>query len=361
MIQEDHGYPGKLLVDAFPVQLQLVEDKSGSKRLLVRGEFARSGAATENKRVYSQPLWEREINRLDKSLKNRQLFGELDHPPDGRTQLNRVSHIVTSLGVGDDGVIIGEAEILPTDRGNNLKSLLNSGCRIGVSSRGYGSTKTDSKGNEVVQEDYKLVTFDFVADPADGTAYPEMVSEGKAKETKMSDGISSDEVDRRVEEARAAGQKALKEATDKARAELREEFSAELVNQLKEAKEKIREHVTAELLEDSDVAAAKTALDSIKSLMRPHILPEDVESVLHEKDEQLIKAQHQIAERDLQIKELEDEVSQLTAIAKEAGYKYYLESQISEDADSGIIRKLVGYVKNFSSAEELKANISSIR
>ena len=96
--------------DALPIMLQLVEDGTDGGKVVVRGEFARSGLATENKRVYPRELWEREISKLEQSMSERKMFGELDHPNDGRTSLQRVSHIVTGMQIGDNGIVMGEAE-----------------------------------------------------------------------------------------------------------------------------------------------------------------------------------------------------------------------------------------------------------
>src|SRR5687768_11210855 len=143
--------PGqKLLVDSIPIQLQIVESGDSSK-LVVRGEYARGDRATANKRFYKTTLWERESGRLGPAIAERKVFGELDHPADGRTSLSRCSHLITKLSV-EDGVVIGEAEILDTQRGRDLQALLKSGAKVGVSSRGYGSTVTNDKGEEVVQE-----------------------------------------------------------------------------------------------------------------------------------------------------------------------------------------------------------------
>ena len=141
---------GRLLTDVRSVKLQLVESADKTGKVFVRGEFGRADLATENKRVYPRKLWEREFTRLETGLSQRQVFGELDHPTDGRTSLNRVSHIITNLQLGDDGIVVGEAEILDTERGKNLMAMLKAGCSVGVSSRGYGSTKANDKGEEII-------------------------------------------------------------------------------------------------------------------------------------------------------------------------------------------------------------------
>lgn len=155
------------LTEYTTIRLTVVESPEDSpSKVRVRGEFARADQATANGRVYPRGLWEREIKRMSTDLSGRKVFGELDHPADGRTLLSRVSHVLTDLRVDDNGLIVGEAEILDTSRGLDLKALLKGGCSVGVSSRGLGSTKTTKEGKEEVQDDYRLMTFDFVAEPA---------------------------------------------------------------------------------------------------------------------------------------------------------------------------------------------------
>lgn len=167
-----------LLVDTTPLSITL-EEANGGKKLIARGEFARSDTPTANKRLYRRSLWEREVSKLQKRIEERRVFGEADHPADGKTSINRISHVLTNLYIDEDGILIGEAEILPTERGKNLEAILKSGCKLGVSSRGTGTLKSLKTGIDEVQEDYSLNTFDFVVDPANVTSYPDIVSEGK--------------------------------------------------------------------------------------------------------------------------------------------------------------------------------------
>lgn len=365
-----------LLQETVSVSLQLIEAKDSEGKCLVRGEFARVGIATENKRVYPSKLWEREIKRLEKGMQERKVLGELDHPADGRTQLTRVSHIVTGLSVDDSGLVIGEAEILDTDQGRNLKALLKSGARIGVSSRGYGSTKANPKGEEVVQDDYRLVTFDFVAEPADSTAYPDVFFEEKGHDMDLekltleevkekNPGLYESIVKSREEELAAEWARRLdttrQEERSEAAKDLRDEFSRELLAQIAKMKSEVREQIRGELLSDPGVAGARAALDKVKEVLRPYVLPEDVEAVLKTKDSEIGRIRNQIAERDLKIKDLESEVEKFAEVAKEAGYKYYLEQQISGDENADLIRKLVGDVKKFASSDEIKVKVEALR
>lgn len=176
----------ELLIDTFSVKFSMTEDKNGKS--VGRGVFARAGVPTANRRVYPESVWRKNINKLMKDIKERKTYGELDHPEDGKTKLQRVSHLMTDLKVESDGNIIGEMEIIPgTPNGAILQALVDANCTIGVSSRGYGSVKMNESGHDVVQDDYVLMTFDAVSDPANATSWPEFSKEGEAEESKQVD------------------------------------------------------------------------------------------------------------------------------------------------------------------------------
>ena len=266
---------------------------------------------------------------------------------DGRTQLTRTSHVITHLEVTPEGLVIGEAEILDTERGKTLKALMQAGCRVGVSSRGYGSTKTNVQGEDEVQDDYRLVTYDFVAEPADVYAYPQVFFEGKGN---MKSSEMAPEVKKLIEDARI-----------EERSKLQEDFAKEMVDQLSKLKVEMRENLRSEMLSDPEIASAKSVLEQIKPLLRPFILPEDAEAVvkLHESDKAKLRAQ--IADKDLKIASLEEERNKLADVAKEVGYKYFLEQKISDDADAAVIRRMVGNVKSYANSKEIEAKITAIK
>lgn len=345
-----------LLRDFRPVKLSVVEGGEGGK-VRVRGEFARANVPTENKRVYERNLWEREIGRLTRSVGDRKVLGELDHPADGRTQLSRVSHIITGLDLdSDSGVVVGEAEILDTDRGRNLAALLKSGARIGVSSRGYGSTKANDKGEEVVQDDYRLLTFDFVAEPADSTAYPEVFFEGK-EVVEMPGSLK----EATVESLQTERPDLTEAISAKAVASAKADFAKELVEAVEKAKSEIREQVRGELLSDPAVAGAKTALERVKESLRPFVVPEDVEAVVREKDAEIARLRKQIEDKDTEIKKLEGDVNEAATVAQVAGYKFYVEKELSGDENGDAIRDALGDVKGFESLDDLKSRIEDVR
>ena len=360
------GQHRDLLIDVLPVTLQIVEsrNKDGTTKTVVRGEFARAGVATENKRLYPTKIWEKEMRRLEGKMLDRNMFGEIDHPSEGRTSLQRVSHIVTGMKL-ENGILIGEAEILPTEKGKILEALLKSGCKVGVSSRGFGSVKANDDGVDEVQEDYKLVTFDFVADPADASAYPEVFFEGV--EFPMADKI--EESDRKDSDIRRHAAEDQKMAEKWAKGLLNDEPKSEevptlpedLLSTLAKMRDEVREEVRGELLSDPAVAGALKAVDEIKSLLRPFMLPEDAQTVVEQKDNEIKNLRKEVAEQKLRIADLEEDIGKLGSVAKEAGYKFYLERALADDPDASLIRNIIGDVKQFANSSELKARVEVIR
>lgn len=167
----------QLLIDTVSsVRLRMEESANGGK-IVARGQFAIADKKTANNRIYPRGLWERELRRLQQAIEGRKVFGEADHPADGRTKLTRAAHIITNLTLQPDGQIVGEAQIMNTATGRDLKAILEAGGALGVSSRGYGSVKMNESGDDVVQDDFQLDTFDFVVDPAQPTAYPSFTQE----------------------------------------------------------------------------------------------------------------------------------------------------------------------------------------
>ena len=103
-------------------------------------------------------------------------MGELDHPTHDAVKLGNVSHLVTKLEMRGNEMR-GEAEILNTPCGQVAQALIKGGVKLGISSRGMGSLSERKDGMSIVNDDYKLVTFDLVADPSTKGAFPGLVNE----------------------------------------------------------------------------------------------------------------------------------------------------------------------------------------
>lgn len=158
--------------------VELCLNESTSRRGLVkfRGKFQEADTVNRNKRMYPFHVLDENVKRLQEALKNRTLLGELDHPSDTIIHYANASHVITKLW-WEGKALMGEGEILNTPSGKVLKTLIEDGIRIGISSRGVGSGTTNEEGILVVNESYKLITFDAVADPSTYAAFQRKVSE----------------------------------------------------------------------------------------------------------------------------------------------------------------------------------------
>lgn len=147
-----------------------------------RGKFQEANSSNKNKREYPFEILDKNVKRLMETVKERGLVGELDHPTDSIIHFEKASHIITDLW-WDGNVLMGEGEILPTPHGKILESIIKSGVRVGISSRGVGNGKVRSgDGVLVIGESYKLITFDAVADPSTFSAYQKIVTSGGKQE-----------------------------------------------------------------------------------------------------------------------------------------------------------------------------------
>ena len=161
------------------IQYLVEDDGKGGKNRFITGIFMQAEKVNRNGRVYPMSVLSKEADRYNREYvqKNR-AFGELGHPENPQINLDRVSHMITSLH--PDGTnFIGKAKILDTPNGKIVKSLLDGGASLGVSTRGVGSLKAHN-GYQQVQDDYKLATAaDVVADPSAPEAFVRGIMEGK--------------------------------------------------------------------------------------------------------------------------------------------------------------------------------------
>lgn len=149
------------------------DDKDG-KSLYMKGICIQGGVRNQNQRVYPVNEIGRAVNTLnDQITSGYSVLGELDHPSDLKINLDRVSHMITKMWMeGPNGY--GKLKILPTPMGNLIRVMLESGVKLGVSSRGSGNVREDGSG-EV--SDFEIITVDVVAQPSAPGAYPEPIYE----------------------------------------------------------------------------------------------------------------------------------------------------------------------------------------
>ena len=149
------------------------EGTEGNTRLRLRGKFQQCDEQNNNGRIYPRKILEAQVQAIQEKIGDRSLVGALDHPANDAIHLSQASHLITGLSVGKNGEVIGECEILSTPNGKIVEALINDGVKIGISSRGVGSVTEGIKG-KIVNEDFKLITFDLVSDPSTRGAFPEL-------------------------------------------------------------------------------------------------------------------------------------------------------------------------------------------
>ena len=144
------------------------------KSLYMKGIFIQGGVKNANERVYPVSEIESAVNTLNEQITTGySVLGEVDHPDDLKINLDRVSHMITSMWMdGANG--FGKLKILPTPMGQLVSTMLESGVKLGVSSRGSGNVD-DGSGRV---SDFEIVTVDIVAQPSAPNAYPKAIYEG---------------------------------------------------------------------------------------------------------------------------------------------------------------------------------------
>ena len=156
----------------------LVEaNEDGTKNHFIEGVFMQSEQKNRNGRVYPKQIMEKAVNKYVKEqVKTKRAVGELNHPDGPTVNLDKVSHLIESLGWGGNDVV-GKARILETPMGQIVKGLLDGGVQLGVSTRGMGSLE-QRNGVMYVKDDFMLNTVDIVQDPSAPTAFVNGIMEG---------------------------------------------------------------------------------------------------------------------------------------------------------------------------------------
>ena len=170
----------KLISEAVEEVEYITEEKDdGGKNYKIRGIFMQADIKNRNGRIYPMEVLDEEVKNYNKKfIKQNRAFGELGHPDGPTVNLERVSHMITSLEP-DGKNFIGEAKIMDTPMGKIVKNLMDEGAKLGVSSRGMGSLKQKGGANVVSDDFYLATAADIVADPSAPNAFVEGIMEGK--------------------------------------------------------------------------------------------------------------------------------------------------------------------------------------
>ncbi len=153
---------------------RIVVEGAEGKDLYMKGICIQGGVKNANERVYPVDEIEKAVKQLNEQIQSGySVLGEVDHPDDLKINIDRCSHMITDMWMdGPNG--FGKLKILPTPMGNLVRTMLESGVRLGVSSRGSGNVN-EANGHV---SDFEIVTVDVVAQPSAPNAYPTAVYEG---------------------------------------------------------------------------------------------------------------------------------------------------------------------------------------
>jgi Prohead core protein serine protease len=169
----------KLLTSFQPLELDLKSIKENREanggKIILRGIMQRADAVNQNGRIYPRSVLEREVENYQKFIRERRALGELDHPTASVVNLQNASHLVTEVRWEGDAVM-GVIELLSTPMGKIAQSLVEDGVKLGISSRGVGSTKPHGD-YDMVDDDFMLLCFDLVSEPSTSGAF--MLREGR--------------------------------------------------------------------------------------------------------------------------------------------------------------------------------------
>ena len=160
-------------------RIVITEGKNGKRNTFIEGVFLQAEICNRNGRMYPMRTMEREVQKYNENfVKTGRALGELGHPDGPTINLDRASHLITSLQ-REGNNFVGKARLLETPMGKIAKQLLDEGVKLGVSSRGLGSIKEEN-GVKIVGEDFMLATAaDIVADPSAPDAFVNGIMEGK--------------------------------------------------------------------------------------------------------------------------------------------------------------------------------------
>jgi len=181
--------------DYTPDMIKESREQHGGK-VVMKGILQKADTLNQNGRIYPMAVLEREIRNYQKFIAENRALGELDHPDSSVVNLKNVSHVIKEA-YREKGVVYGTVELLDTPSGKILQSLVESGVKLGISSRGVGSVKKQGDYH-IVQDDFQLICWDYVSEPSTPGAF--MLPEGRTINSNELRSIfnKSDRIDRIV-------------------------------------------------------------------------------------------------------------------------------------------------------------------
>lgn len=157
-----------------------IDESTGKKNLFIEGVFAQSEITNRNNRIYPRAVMEAAMSKyIGDKVQNRTAYGELGHPQGPKINEDRISHLIENLEWNQNNVM-GKARVLNTNMGRIVEGIIEGGGRVGVSTRGLGSVKPNSRGILEVQSDFRIATAaDIVTDPSGPNCMVDSIMEGR--------------------------------------------------------------------------------------------------------------------------------------------------------------------------------------
>jgi regulator of replication initiation timing len=173
-----------------PLRYSVINESETTGPLLCDGVIGRADEKNANGRIYTRKLWEKILSSpsLQETIRERGMVGEVDHPKDSELKLEKASHVWTSMSLQENGEIHGTFEVLPTEKGRHLESLIRSRIRVGASTRGEGTISSKDGADYISEDDYNLYTTDIVANPSTRGAFPKVRESAETQEKESSMG-----------------------------------------------------------------------------------------------------------------------------------------------------------------------------
>lgn len=158
----------KLIAEVYDEDCEVLTEarEDGKKDYFIEGVFMQGDVKNRNGRIYPSSILEKEMERYSKDfIESKRALGELGHPDSPQINGDRVSHLITEMRK-DSNDFYGKAKVISTPMGEIVKTFIDEGVKIGVSTRGLGSVKSTNEGVMEVQKDFHLATVDIVTDPS---------------------------------------------------------------------------------------------------------------------------------------------------------------------------------------------------
>jgi hypothetical protein len=224
----------KLITEVFDEDCEVLTEatEGGKKNYFIEGIFMQGDIKNRNGRIYPSQILESEMNRYNKDfIQTKRALGELGHPDSPQINGDRVSHLITEMK-RDGSNFVGKAKILGTPMGEIVKTFIDEGVKVGVSTRGLGSVKPTKEGIMEVQNDFHLATVDVVTDPSGPNCFVNGIMENTEYYYDITSGTwrAQELIEQAVKEVKKEYKRTIRKVDEAYAAKLFENFIRSLKN-----------------------------------------------------------------------------------------------------------------------------------